>query len=398
MNVILSLTWNSAYQSVRGLVQHFAAPWRAAGLELVELDLSAEGWVAQLQELVNTRRVAFVFCTSGVGAAIEIGGENLWTKLKLPVFSLLLDHPAYFAKHHQTQPQGTVLGYMFQDHAQFQAQAVRAQNAVMSLHYGIPDLPVAPPSEGRPKVIFAKTGNCPDQLAQSWREAPKAERILHDALDALGLTRNGNAHVGAFPEVLAQVCAARNLFLPAFSQLQRFLIVQLDDYIRRVKSTAMVQAMLRFDVDIYGRGWDHIETGGARARFLGAVDYVEVERQLTGATASLTMNPNIDHSAHDRFFTALGAGIMPVSDQNAYTARNFPELAPYMFDFRPGSLEAVLERLFAAPQAARELALATRTRARAAHGIEAAAMDILWTMQSAAVAAVPREVQKFFVP
>jgi hypothetical protein len=398
MDVVLSLTWSSAYQSVRGLVLHYAASWRVLGLEMVELNISAPDWAAQLQALVNTRRIRFVFCTSGIGTDIELEGMNLWEKLRLPVFSLLLDHPAYFAKHHRTQPGQTVLGYMFQDHALFQAQAVQAQNTVMSLHYGVPELPVAPASAGRPRVIFAKTGNAPEVLAASWRAAPKLERILHDTLDELALTAKGNAHAGALPELLQGVCAARNMYLQPFSQVQRFLIVQLDDFLRRQKSTAMAKALLPFEVDVFGRAWEHIDTSNARAKFHGPVEYAMVEAQFSGATASLTMNPNIDFSAHDRFFTALGAGIMPVSDSNAYTDQNFPELAPYLFDFRPGRLEAVLERVFAKPEAARELALETRKRAQKLHGVEHAAAEIVETMQGAAMAATPRDVQNFFVP
>ena len=398
MDVVISLTWKSAYESVRGLIRHFAASWHKQGLEMIELDLSAEGWAGQLQELLNTRRIRFVFCTSGIGAHIMMQGGNVWEKLRLPVFSLLLDHPAYAAKHHVTQPTNVVLGYMFHDHALFQAQAVQANNAVTSLHYGIPDLPMAARAEGRPRVVFAKTGNPPEQLLASWRVVPRLERILHDALDELALGRKGNAHVADFSAVLARVCTARNLFLPPYSQLGRFLFVQLDDFIRRQKSTAMVRALLKFEVDVFGRGWEHIDTTGARARFHGAVDYARVEAQFPGATASLTMNPNIDHSAHDRFFTALGAGIMPVSDENAYTGENFPELAPYLFDFRPGRLEAVLDYVFSAPARARELARATRQRARGPHGVEVAAGEIAALMDGAALAARPRRVQGFFVP
>ncbi len=398
MDVVLSLTWNSAYQSVRGLVRHFTASWAACGLEMVELDLATPHWLGQLQELMKTRRIRFVFCTSGVGTNIEMDGVNLWERLSLPVFSLLLDHPAYLAKHHRALPASTVLGYMFEDHAQFQAASVQAENTVMSLHYGVPDLPVAASPAGRPRVIFAKTGNAPEALAASWREAPRLERILHDALDELALTARGNAHAGEFPPVLARVCAAHHLYLQPFNQLQRFLLVQLDDYIRRLKSTAMARALLRFDVDVFGQAWEHVDTSNARARFHGPVDYATVEGQFSGATASLTMNPNIDLSAHDRFFTAIGAGVMPVSDNNAYTARHFPELADYTFDFRPGRLERVLERVFARPEAARELAGACRARARGLHGVEHAATVIAETMQAAALAATTRDVQNFFVP
>ena len=152
-------------------------------------------------------------------------------------------------------------------------------------------------------------------------------------------------------------------------------------------------------MDVFGRGWEHIDTFSARARFHGGVDYTTLEAEFPNATASLTMNPNINLSAHDRFFTALGAGIMPVSDSNSYSQASFPELAPYSYDFTPGSIESALERVLANPQTALETARAARTRARPAIGVEKTAAAILQTMQTAGFLYFqPKSGQDFFVP
>jgi hypothetical protein len=89
------------------------------------------------------------------------------------------------------------------------------------------------------------------------------------------------------------------------------------------------------------------------------------------------MNPNVELSAHDRFFLSLGAGKLPVSDANQFTRENFPELVSYSFDFTPDSIAAALERVFAQPRAAREHALAARATARARFPTEKAAGHIV---------------------
>lgn len=402
LDAILSLTWKSAYQSVRGLVLHFATAWRHAGFELIELDISAPGWEVQLKNVLAAKKIEFVLSTSGIGAKIQIDGENLWAKLNLPVFNLLLDHPAYLAANHTGQPGTSVLGYMFRDHALYQASDVRSGNLVTSIDYGVPDLSLRPISEvksGRPRIVFAKTGNSPSALAQSWRAAPKLERLLHDVLDALALERNGFAFVTGFPPLVAQVAAAHRFELQPFDLLSRFLIAQIDDYIRRLKSTAIAKALLPFEVDVFGTAWEHIDTKGAKAKFHGPVDYAALEAGFSSATASLTMNPNIDLSAHDRFFTAIGAGVMPLSDRNSYIAERFPEAVPYSFDFLPGSIEAVLEKVFSMPEAALETARAMRARTRVTDGVEQAATAILEAIQSARfLHFMPKPAQNFFVP
>ena len=274
---------------------------------------------------------------------------------------------------------------------------------VTSIDYGVPNLNVRPIDEvrksGRPRIVFAKTGNAPTALAASWRAAPRLERLLHDVLDALALERNGFANVLAFPPLIAQVAAAHRFELQPFDLLSRFLIAQIDDYIRRLKSTAIAKALLPFEVDVFGAAWEHIDSSGAKAKFHGPVDYATLETGFSSATGSLTMNPNIELSAHDRFFTAIGAGIMPLSDRNGYIAERFPEALPYSFDFSPGSIEAALEKLFGAPETALETARAMRERTRQTDGVEHAATAILEVMQSARfLHLAPKPAQNFFVP
>jgi hypothetical protein len=397
VDVVLSLNWTSAYQSVRGLVRHFGTAWGKAGLELLELDISAPGWNDRLRDILNSRRVRFVLATSGIGANIMIDGQNLWAKLNLPLFSLLLDHPAYMAANHRTQPKTVVLGYMFRDHALYQASDVRADNIVTSIDYGVPDLaPRETSAQRRPRIIFAKTGNSPAVLAQSWRDAPKFERILYDVLDELAPARRSNVFASEFPPAIARVAAAHRLELQPFDLLSRFLIAQVDDYVRREKSTSIARAILPFEVDVFGAAWEHIDTSGARARFHGPVAYERLEADFSSATASITMNPNIDLSVHDRFFTALGAGIVPISDRNAYTELNFPDILPYTFDFSPGSIAAAVERVTASPEVALEAARAAR--ARPGMGVDVAAAEILAIMDSAAfLHGAPKAAQNFFV-
>jgi len=259
------------------------------------------------------------------GAAMEIAERagSLWERMRFPVFFLHCDHPVYFARRHRDLPHNVVLGYLFRDHALYQRDHVKAANLVTSMHLGIPDLPVTDPdmSDG-PRIVFAKTGNDPRELETRWRAMPMLERIIRDSLDDVGL---GPCEL--YPEAVRRAAAAHRLELQPFDRLTRFLVVQLDDYVRRRKSTAIAEAIKRFPVDIYGVHWEHISREGTRARFHGGVDYGTLNAAIARATASITMNPNIELSAHDRFFTALGAGVMPVSDANGFIRDNFAGLA-----------------------------------------------------------------------
>jgi hypothetical protein len=51
---------------------------------------------------------------------------------------------------------------------------------------------------------------------------------------------------------------------------------------------------------------------------------------------------------------------MPISDSNAFIRENFGGLAPYTFGFEDGSIEAAVERVFARPADAVEIARRTK--------------------------------------
>ena len=59
--------------------------------------------------------------------------------------------------------------------------------------------------------------------------------------------------------------------------------------------------------------------------------------QLPRYVGSLSINPLVEESVHDRVFFALAAGVVPVTDGNAFTDENMPALEAYRFSFQPAT-------------------------------------------------------------
>jgi hypothetical protein len=223
------------------------------------------------------------------------------------------------------------------------------------------------------RVIFAKTGNDPRELETKWALRPALASIIHDVLDEVGWQ-----NCALFPEAVAKVASAHRLELQLFDKRSRFIIAQVDDYIRRRKSTAIAEAIKKFPVDIIGANWDHISRDGASAHFRGGLEYSAFQRETAQSLASVNMNPNVELGVHDRFFTALSAGVVPITDTNSFTMTNFPMLYPYTFNFDDRSVEAAVERVFARPGEALEIASIARDAAAAASlSTEQAAREIM---------------------
>jgi hypothetical protein len=94
-----------------------------------------------------------------------------------------------------------------------------------------------------------------------------------------------------------------------------------------------MQTVLRYPVDVFGTGWDHIPWEGARAAYHGAMNWRGTMQQLPRYLGCLSINPLVDESVHDRVFFALSTGVTPISDVNTSSRQRMPGLGRYTFAF-----------------------------------------------------------------
>jgi hypothetical protein len=71
--------------------------------------------------------------------------------------------------------------------------------------------------------------------------------------------------------------------------------------------------------------------------------------RLPAYLGSLSLNPLVDESFHDRVFFALAAGVAPLSDVNAFARTRTPGLLPYMFECEPDAIRAAADALLSDP-------------------------------------------------
>jgi hypothetical protein len=272
------IQFRSAHDSVHGVVGYFARCWREQGIDVVDIDLSAAGWQQRLLECIERSDFRFALVGSGIGLSLQENGRNFWAHRRVPVFCLHYNHPAYRHAVERDLPPNIVLGYMFRDHTLFQHEHIGSENLVTSIHFGAPEMAETGREDGEVRVVFPKTGNDPAELERSWRGLPLVAPILSDLVDEVGL---GNC--AAFLPAVRKVCAAHGLEVQPFGTLSRFLIAQLDDYVRRRKSTMIALALKPFPVDVFGRSWEHVTASGTgRARFHGPLPYPAVEERSPG--------------------------------------------------------------------------------------------------------------------
>jgi hypothetical protein len=356
-----------------------------AGLDAVMLDLNDTArFNAELRQAMNDYpgRIGAALSFSGFGVDIKSGAEvdNLWQYLRIPMLTWMLDHPCYLLARHSTSVPAVMRMYWAKDFLDFQRDFVRAPyrtalTRMGVMNYGREPAPPHPKRGILPLILFPKSGDDPAVLEETWKLLPRLMRkIIRDATDHYwGETaRSGNV-VGS---VLAAADAA-GVELRNDLTLMTFFVTQLDDYMRRIKAKILIQQILPLPVQVYGKGFDYIDTSKARAQILPPISYQELVDKAFESDVIISMNPNIDDACHDRAYLAFSAGAMPLSEINPWWAAEFPELLPYSYDFRERSLTAAVERFLADPQAASGIAQQHALVCRKERSFDNAVQEIL---------------------
>jgi len=362
--VVLILDGATAYNSVGFFNRELARVIRTTGLDVVFLNVDvAEDFNNSLRQAMAEYPERIALCLSFSGFGTEIGDTsgsgNLWQRLKIPMLSFMLDHPAYFLARHKTTAPAVMRIYPNRDFLEFHRDFVRSPYRTSYLPFGAMTYGRQPhrrePKKGEvPLIIFPKSGCDPQTLREPWKFLPRLmQRVLNESIEHYWgqTTRSGSVSAS----VLA-VADAAGIELRNDITLFAFFITLVDDYIRKSKVDILVRNLLSMPVRIYGNGLDYIKPEGARADILPPVEYDKLMDMFSESLAVISMNQNIDDECHDRPYSALGSGAMPISDINPWWAKNYPALLPYSYDFRDRSIVGAVEKVLENPESAAELA------------------------------------------
>lgn len=373
----------STYDSLSGLLRLLGDEFSRLGHEVVMTELGTPGAQERLVATLRAPGPKFAVTMSGIGLELRTTDRRLlWDAVQVPCFAWYCDHPGYFARRHRIQSPFVAHGYVFADHARFARDHVRANGAAFPVHLGIPDPATfgagrGPGHNGR--ILFAKSGWDPNAVEAAWRaELPVGMAyLLFDCIDAL--TAGGLPAV-IDPATIVQVAERHDVLLQVGGDLFNALFTRLDNHLRARKTTLLGSVLAGYPVDVFGGGWDHVRPPAGRvsggAAFHGPVAFAELGRLLPSYLASASVNPNVEGSVHDRVFFALGAGVAPLFDGNAFSRAHLPGLEPLSFGYDRDSIAAAVDRLLADPDAALERSRAALTGAWPAFSMAASARRI----------------------
>ena len=344
------------------------------GVNLFTVNALDEAFPARITELINQRSYEFVLSYGGVGKACAAGDKVLWDVIGLPFLTIYGDSPSYFFDQHFDYGLWGVSLYPFEEHL-----ALRRQFATLrGLHGVAPTLPYDSMLDGEidwrakesGKLIFLKNGNDPAALRAFWRAAmqPRVAETLIELSDAMAADLDRCSHRDIVARV--QTCLRDAGLHYGAERLMLIMVAQLDDYLRRVKSTLLANVLLDYPVEIHGFNWDHIDASSRRGRLIREADYAKSEYLIRSALATIDMSPNTSAGVHDRVARAAGQRTVCLSNagQDWGYVPSIGEQVSYRFD--EASIRERVEWMLAHPKETVELGIAFGDEFVKTHNIE----------------------------
>lgn len=291
------------------------------------LDLSGLDWPEQLHDLL-AQGVLFAWGAAGIGSRLSPGGALLWDAVGVPFISMLSDSPSWMPANHHVPSDFVANGYVFRDWLNVQRRLIRSPQLSALLPHGIVGNPLrdALAWSDRPhRMVFVKTGHAPELHRAQWQALPPRFRAVIEDTSAAVL----RAGVGDITQILLACLDHHGLYLERHTHMLFALMREVDVYVRDYRSTAMALALRHLPVDIIGRGWDHVERLGGKARFHQAVDAATLPTLYSQTQFLLNTMPNFATCTHERVLHGFAAKCCVVTNENSFMRERFGGLPSY---------------------------------------------------------------------
>lgn len=359
MGKVVFLSANTAGDALGGAGRARKRVLEQLGHEFIEVNLNLPGALQLMQSLLSDSAVDFVFTFVGLLSDLSLKSADgtsisAWANFGIPYISLQGDSPVYFFDRHLGPGDIGAHIYAYPEHLTLRKRLPKAPSlmGVAPLHSCNPvplaEMDFAAKKQG--KVLFLKNGNDPKKLIEVWRKAFSGQIFnwlmeLADYLASNVAGKIGNDIDG----VVIQYLQGKGLDIEGAVNLRLLFVAQLDDYLRRVKSTMMVEALLDFPIEVHGFHWEHVDFQGRRATLVPVADFTTSEALIKGSLAQLDMSPNTELLPHERTARALDAYTVCLTNEQQFFRDNFSQHADFSFRFEVESLQSKVADVLANP-------------------------------------------------
>ncbi len=311
-------------------------------------------------------------CTDLVGATPDGRQVNIWEQLGIPLITFFGDSPAYYFDRHIVPSSLFVCLYGFDEHYVLRKRLPKVNGLIGTP----PKLPLDVTAKEaidfsakeRGRLLFLKNGNDPQKLLIAWRDhlSPSVFAMLADLASEL-VDKIATPLGNDIDSLVCKYFTDKGLDAETLPKLRLFFIAQLDDYLRRVKSSSIVELLLDFPIEIHGYNWEHIDFSGKRATLVHGGDYTKSKPLIERSLGLLDMSPNTTSAPHDRPLRAFGMYTLCLTNEQQCFTEQFVQHDTFTFRFEGESLQTRVADVLAHPKRYVELGIEVAESFRKRH-------------------------------
>jgi hypothetical protein len=382
--VFLSGTTRGA--TLEGIGRSWATGFEAFGLQCIELSLADEATLLKQVQEIDLSRVRMVFSWVSMGMNITLSRSdgtsfNLWQTLNVPFISLHGDSPAYFFDRHVVRDDNVISIYGFAEHRDLRKRLPHQNGPIDVLWPVLLDeisedkLDFNAKRNG--KLLFLKNGKDPAAIRNLWRSflAPRLLRAILEIASQLVLDLDNPAN-NQIDDLVTRYFDDHGFGTEHLLNLRLLFIAQLDDYLRAVKCTRIVEALMDFPVEIRGNNWHHLDFSGKKVQYVDDCDYAKSTGLIRNSLGLIDMSPNTGSRPHDRPMRAYGAHTLCLTNEQQFL-HELPHQDRLSFRFEKGHLQQQIAYLLDHKEEALHMGVAVAAAYKKNHPVERTLQQML---------------------
>lgn len=324
LNEVWIIVNYNLYESKKHFAEKLSEAFRRYGVGTRIIDLQIQGEQDKLQSYATLKRPSLICSFNKVMPDIQTG-KFFWEKYKIPYLFILVD-PAYYAqdffKSHYSmiscvdELDCDFLRENHYDHVLFLPHAVERE------------LAPAQHQERPYDVVFL--GSCYDhlRLREIWKN--KYSSSIVELMDkAVEVTLSEKSL--PFWKAVAEAIAQRGFILSTEETLE--LVSNVDNYMRGLDRWELIRSIKDAHVHVFGgtcwgeevKGWPHYCAGHSNITVHPAIPFTESMEVLKKSKICLNSIPFFKKGTHERIFTGLACGSLPITTDNLWIKENFVE-------------------------------------------------------------------------
>ena len=348
MDTVVLLSGTTRGDTLENLGRSLGRDFVSHGIKFIELSMRDEAHLIESIKLVNFEQVKLIFSWASMGMGLTVRRENgtyfdLWHELRIPFVTFHGDSPAYFFDRHVVKDSKFITLYGFAEHCELRKRLPLVRGPIDSCWPIIADdTPVDSldlEAKRNGKILFLKNGKDPNELRRLWTNTlePFPLQIIFELASYLENHLDECAG-NQIDDLITKYFINCGYDLDHLLKLRLFLIAQLDDYIRAVKCTRMIEALLDLPVEIRGNNWSHVDFTGKKATYIDECDYVKSVGLIRNSLGLIDMSPNTVSRPHDRFVRACGAHTFCLTNEQQFL-EELPNREHLSFSFDKESIQ-----------------------------------------------------------